>query len=277
MVWVKSGYGKRRYTKKYYKRSSPLKKKNIYKNTTAKSQATQIYRLNRKINSVYKNIAPEMIIKECGLINKRFDDGVLHAESPLQEWHYQHYLYEEKLLGATSEAPPKGPGCGYEIKGKMLRCRNITLRGTFQICNNYNSYGEGRPCYLKIIICRCKESNQGRFPGQITKPYITGQNDMGLINGSLVEGISAGLQFVKTLVLKIDKDEPAKNFKIDIKNPGVYREGPYTGNAKPCFKNEYIVYYQYLCPYLLLNGGDQGPLGPFCSLQSSVKFAFTDD
>lgn len=262
--------------KRVYKKRKTLRKGNIFKNKSAKSQAKQIYALSKKVNRVYRNLSPEIIIKECGLINKRFDDGVLHAESPLQEWHYQHYLYEEKLLGALTETPPKGPGCGYEIKGDMIKVRNITIRGTFQICNNYNSYGEGRPSYLKLILCRCKESNQGRFPGQITKPYISGQNDMGLINGSLIEGISAGLKFVKVMVLKVDKDEPAKNFKINIKYPGNYRVGPYSGNAKPCFKNEYLLYYQYLCPYPMLNGGDQGIIGPFCSLQSSIKFAFTD-
>lgn len=49
----------RRYAKRYYKKKSTFSKYNTYKNRSAKSQAYQIYQLNKKVNRIEAKTRPE--------------------------------------------------------------------------------------------------------------------------------------------------------------------------------------------------------------------------
>lgn len=51
-------YVRNRYSKKRYNRKT-LSTKNIYTKTRARSQASQIYALNKKVNSIYRKTKPE--------------------------------------------------------------------------------------------------------------------------------------------------------------------------------------------------------------------------
>lgn len=264
-------YGKKNYGKKRYYRKT-LKKSNIFSKKSAKSQAKQIYALNKKINRIEYKTKPEIICKDCYMWSS-VDKG--YSESaPQSEFHTYSYLYEENLFNASK--------INYQMKGNMLRPYNITLYGSFQNClYEYNL--DGTPLkvpltgYLRIIVCKLDGGNQGRYPVQITKNFSS-ETDYGLINGPLVSDITASLKIVKDKVIKIDEEHPCKLWRIKIKSPGTYRTGEYYGNP-PAFKNEYLVYYQLYTPLQLrveYSGVPRWP-GPVQVFTSSVKFAFTDE
>lgn len=267
---------KRYYKKKTYRRYNKLRKGYIFGRKSAKSQAKQIYALNKKINRIEYKTKPETIIKECPFVNQLFTtDGNLGSYS-VKEWHNRVYLYEEKLF--------KDTGCNYEIKGKMLRPYNISISGLFEN-KNHNVELAGKVYtppltgYLRFVVCKLTGGNQGKMPDNVCKSY--GQTpDIGLIMGPLASNISASCKIIKNKVIKIDNVKDNRMFKIKIKNPGTYRIGDTANPAvPPAYKNEYLIYIQYFCPDHFFNDGYAGqqPVAPVQRLTSGIKFAFVDE
>lgn len=265
----------KRYYRRRYKRRT-LKKSNIFGNKSAKGQAKQIYALNRKINYIEKRTKPEIYTRTTELCNHLFTtDGNLGSYG-VKEWHTMIYLYEGRLFNENYG--------NYQIKGGLLRPYNITIFGSFENKNHNveldnKIYTPPLTGYLRIIVCKLSGGNQGRYPDQITKSYKDDNTpDIGLINGPLINQISASLKIVKNKVVKIDNYHDTKMFKINIKNPGVYRIGPHYG-ATPAFQNEYLVYLQYYCPDQFFSDGYAGqqPVAPIQRMTSGIKFAFVDE
>lgn len=268
----------KKYFKKYYKKKT-LKKGNIFKYKNAKSQAKQIYALNKKVNNVYKKIKPETQIVHSFLQNRIFTtDGNFDSEG-VMEWHTGIYLYEQRLL--SQEA---GYG-NYSIKGKLLRPYNFTINGAFgnrqyQYIDETDNTVERIPMtgYLRILVCKLARSNMARFPGQICKSFGSfgsDKPDIGLITGPLIDNIAGGLEIVKDKVIKVNEKNPYKCFKIKVKNPGTYKiDAINPTSTVPGFLNEYVIYIQYYCP--IAYTVDNHIVGPKHELVSNVKFAFVD-
>lgn len=266
-----------RYRKKGYKKNT-LRKGNIFANKSAKSQAKQIYALNKKINNIERKTKPETVIQQCIFCNQLFTTDGNVGSYGLAEWHTRYFLYESKLFADVPD------GCGYQINGSLLRPYNIIISGLFENKNHTAEIGgkvyDSIPMtgYLRIIVARLYGGNQARFPTQITKPYGN-TPDIGLINGPLVDDVSASMKIIKNKVIKIDSQRDVKMFKIIIRNPGTYRVGVDQGGANiPAYKNEYLVYVQYYAPDQLFADGYVGlqPVAPIHRITSGIKFAFTD-
>lgn len=264
----RSGFYKKRYRKK------TLKKSNIFSKKSAKSQARQIYALNKKVNRLEYKTKPEIITQSCPFVNRVFTtDGNLGSYS-VKEYHTRVYLYEEKLFGE----------CNYDIKGKLLRPYNITITGLFENKNHNvemseKIYTPPLNGYLRFVVCKLNGGNQGKYPSNICKSY--GETpDIGLINGPLIDDITASLKIVKNKVIKIDNVKDNRMFKIKIRNPGTYRIGDTSDQSiPPAFKNEYLIYIQYFCPDHFYLDGYTGlqPVAPVQRLTSGIKFAFVDE
>lgn len=270
---------KRRYYKRRYYKKKTLTRGNIFKNKNAKSQAKQIYAINKKINYIEKKTRPETIVQECVFLNQLFTtDGQLGSYA-LAEWHNRYFIYEDKLFKDVQDG-----GCGYNMNGSMLRPYNITISGLFENKNHTaevagNVY-DSIPMtgYIRFIVCRLYGGNQGRYPAQITKPYGN-TPDIGLITGPLVNDVSASMKIIQNKVIKIDTQKDTRIFKINIKNPGSYRKGVDQGGATPpAYKNEYLIYVQYYAPDQFFSDGYTGlqPIAPVQRITSGVKFVFTD-
>lgn len=61
MVYAKRRYG---YRRTYRRGNRTLSTRNIFNNKGARAQASQLYRLNRKVNSIYRQCKPELKIRE---------------------------------------------------------------------------------------------------------------------------------------------------------------------------------------------------------------------
>lgn len=77
----------KRYAKKYYKRKfkkSKFSKYNTYKNRSAKSQANQIYTLNKKVNNIYKQTKKNTHFADMDISHLLFDNWDTEAASGLK-------------------------------------------------------------------------------------------------------------------------------------------------------------------------------------------------
>lgn len=272
MVYVKSGFTKRRYYRKKYYKKNTLKKGNIFKNKTAKSQAGQIYALKKKVNNLAYHIKPETIIQDCVLLNRVFTTDGVQGSYGVNEYHNSIEVYKSRLFSVAH--------CNYAIKGTKLRPYNFTIYGEFgnknfgHVMNDDVFLNSPLTGYLRIIVCKLI-GQQGSLPFQITRSLQGAQTvDFGLINGPLVKDVTSSLKIVANRVIKIDNQHPSKMFKIVVKNPGVVKvNGPNSGYVG-AYDNDYMIYFQYFCPDALLDDGHQ--VSPIHYLQSGIKFAFVD-
>ena len=164
------GYNKRYRRYRRYKKNYTLKKSNIFRKKSAKSQAKQIYSLNRKINKIEKLTAPEIQIIQDNI----YDTIFLSNDQPITNKNDALVLYKDFLLNTTKE-------CHIDMNNDIIRPRFLTLYGMFGVMNDSSLEGdwniaqtkkllERQPfsAYLRIIVCRLKSSTQ-MIPGKITQ------------------------------------------------------------------------------------------------------------
>lgn len=114
-------YKKRFYKKRYYKKKT-LKKSNIFRSKSAKSQAKQIFALNKKINNVYKNIKPETCIYDNYRIqgfNMSFQGDTTQT---YQGRTFQKPIFKHCIGDGTTP---------FVINGNLLRIYNTKLQLNF--------------------------------------------------------------------------------------------------------------------------------------------------
>lgn len=264
----------------YYKYRSKLSKSNIFGKKSAKSQAKQIYALNKKVNKIERSTRPETRIYTGKVYNKILTTTGAYGGYGLKEWHGYTFLYNTSLFGDSAEGY-----ADYVMEGNNIRMHDITLYGYFGNKNHVAQIGstlyESIPMtgYLKIIVVRLSRGEQQGLPTKICKPFDFNENpDLGLINGPLVPNISSTVDILKTKVIKVNNTRQDKFFKIKIKNPGIYRKAPSSGGDNNR-QNEIVVYFQYYCPDQLFADGYTGeqPVAPIQRFECYAKFAFVDD
>lgn len=120
--------GRRKFYKKYYKRKyKTLKKSNIFRKKSAKSQATQIYALNKKINRIYKQTAPEIhtyVTNQLNGFNKVFQG----TQTDNDNGFFQQNGIISRLFNSSGHfAGDPGDDKSFSFKGNLLRVKGITL------------------------------------------------------------------------------------------------------------------------------------------------------
>lgn len=282
-------YGKNRkkYTRKYTK---TLKKSNIFKNKSAKSQAKQIYKLNKKVNHIQKLTAPEIQRLQDNIYNINFVDGggniLVHSNDAVP-------LFKNYLLDTTKTKH-------IDLKGCMLRFRYLEIYGLFGCFNDTSLEGdwtistskrliERQPftAYMRIIIARVKNSTQ-LVPPKITQaPDQTFNNvniyDIKPIYGPLIDDVTSNLEIIKNKVIKVNTSNPMKAYKIRLspKKLGyIYRESADGITLDSVGKNEIVIYTQYVCPNVLRFESPQTQtyknVGPVCRLTMNYNFGYID-
>lgn len=132
----------KKYKKKgfYKKGKKALKKSNIFSKKSAKSQAYQIYQLNKKVNRIQKIYRPE--IKSEILINQhRYLDFSAFGDTKKDNVYYQSAIINDwRYFKATSSAQPEvGQYEKFEFNGSMIRFKNILLRMWFRMNSGANA------------------------------------------------------------------------------------------------------------------------------------------
>lgn len=148
-------YSKRRFYKRryrnYYKRK--FSRYNTYKNRSAKSQASQIYALNRKIDRIEKRTKPEIkYARKDNLYTENF-----RYDNILQLWNH-------KILHLTGPASDVTTGQGVNlqniISGQTCRLQGIKIWG--ELCRTDNAV-TGLGGYARLLAIQYKNSRQSGF------------------------------------------------------------------------------------------------------------------
>lgn len=247
----------RRYKKK------TLRKSNIFGHKSAKSQAKQIYALNKKINKIEKKTKPE-ITKSWGCILRRYftSDGTVSGQ--LKD-------YDSGFKALFTDGLFKANVGNYELQGSLLRPQGIKLWGIFgfqdfltNLDKNWQASESpysmlGRQpydAYLRLVIAYPKPgANQPNAedmfkstPG-VTVPLQVGDvPDAGPIMGPLPKDITTRMTIIKNKIIKLTLDKPCKLWKYTIKYPKVYRTPAVHSNTWTPGEGELMIYYQFMYP-----------------------------
>lgn len=271
--------------KKYYKKSykKTLKKGNIFRNKSAKGQAKQIYALNKKINYIQKTTKPEMCISNNNIFYKRFVDNDSHPSSEVSE---RCFIYKDNVLPHIT------------LNGDMLRPKFLKLFGMFGIYNDTTIEGdwatasnrkiiERQPmsAYIRIIVCRLKQSGVQNPPGMITQLNPNDANnstmrDLYPINGPLIEDVTSALDILKSKVIKVDNNKNVRSWsiKLNSKKLGYIYKKPFQGSVNPLGQNELVVYYHFVQPATLryMNQSTNISIGPQCFFTMNYNIGYYD-
>lgn len=136
---------KRRYSSR--KRNRKLSKANIYLNTSARSQATQIAAVNRKVNNLSKRLKMEYHIITTANLSKTF------TSSLLSETYFSFWM----------PAPARQSALDTGFTGDLCHALSLTLHGYAEYFNNSNTGyhdTESAGCVLRIIAIQCKTADR---------------------------------------------------------------------------------------------------------------------
>lgn len=276
----------RRYRKTALGMKRNLKKSNIFSNKSAKSQAKQIYYLNKKVTKLSKQSAPEIDTLADNLL---FASN-LQDNQPLKEYNGRIVLFRDYITNADWYT--NHTGFSLEDDCDTVKVRSLQIFGSFAFTDenrlsapwatnpNYTlDAGGPRTAYMKLIVCKTKAGGSG-FPNRLTvplneeNPTTTAYADMSLINGPLVKNLSKRLEILRIKVIKITDSNPQKMFKIKL--PGfTYKK---VVGENPFNSNEIIIYYQYCCPTMLQHAntstGAITKISPSTHFQLNYKIAW---
>lgn len=273
--------------RKYYRKKKALSKKNIFGKKSAKSQAKQIYALNRKVNYIQKTTSPET--KTYSQVLFYFDSYDSYHSALLPEWHHRYDLYSERVLNSNLKKY-------LSLDGDLLRVKNIYIYGyvglkdwTFLTSTSpQQELNIPKDAYFKLTVCRVIKGGSN-YPSQVYDQLINLSNnsnpglDEGIpisaINGPLSEGISSQLQVLKKKVIHITPAKPSKMMKIKLFNSKKvnlnYRKtitGAYS-------QGEIMIFIDYISPVSLYRTSDNPPtmIAPRIVAQFNYKIVYSDD
>lgn len=241
---------------------------------------------------MYREIAPEIKINVGNLFNQSTQGA--QSLTALKQWDRWDSIFKDNL---QNQMRP-----GYDMQGKLMRIKNIKIFGSFgfnEVCptiTRNNPYPVDSSissisdrlydvAYLRIVIAQLKKGGAS-FPQKITQDINNDPNvqetvqDLSLINGPLVENVTASFNILKNKVIKIDNNNPYRSFTINLKNPFTYRLNADTGNHFDA--NDIIIFTQYVCPRVLqivhtqTTPSTYSYIGPKSMCQMNFKVSFVD-
>lgn len=274
--------------KKYYRKRyrNKLSKRNIFSKKSAKNQAKQIYYLNKKINYIRKTTAPETQTFTTNIVNWVNDVN----PNIVSEYNQRIALYEEKLINTDLLTDR------IDMKGDLLRVKNITFYGSFTLSPNrtvnYDDVGisqnisltSPQTVYMRILICKLVQGG-GRVPARITQdgPAIGtsgAYKDITPIFGPLVSGLGGQMTVIKQKIIKVNNNNPFKSFKFTLKNKSVGNFKKLENWPTAFGMNELLIYVQYLNPASIqkvVGGGTTSIISPGCVFSMNCKISYVDE
>ena len=139
MPYYRSKYAVKR---RYKKRGSKFSKYNTYKNRSAKSQANQIYSLNKKLNSIEKKTRPELIQH----VNPAYQATVAF-ETLSNNWY--------TTAGQAHFTPPSWES---DVKDKMCRINKLIVYGVLERESGTEGAVDTKSsCLVRMVILQTKQ------------------------------------------------------------------------------------------------------------------------
>lgn len=236
-----------RYGRKYYKRRTNYKKKsnkktfsrfNTYKNRSAKAQAYQIYKLNKRVSAIQKATKPETQVR-YGDVYTAFNQTNSFSTLP-------NYSTTAKIFPII---PPRD---FVNLQGRLARIKSIKVYGSF-----HSAYDLVYPAVLRLIFLQCKSMKIG-IPLESELIAYTPNNNADFERGPLRTGITSNYRILKTKTIKLTQPQMRhKTFKISLKKVYNWRtEGTFsTINIESDFETQQFPKGEIFCLALFSNTG----------------------
>lgn len=273
--------------KKYRKKKKTLSKARIFGKKSAKSQAKQIYALNKKVNYIQKTTAPETKVFKNVLFY--FDN--LSGGNLLSEYHHRFDLYKERILNTSLKKY-------LEIDGNLLRVKNIYIYGYFGLkswtylttTTPQTELNVPKDAYLKVTVARVIKGSTN-YPNTLYEslPNISStgtdaQFDEGVpisyINGPMKDGITSQIQILKKKVIHITPAKTSKMMKIKLYNSRKCNLNYRIGEGSPRDnQGEIFIYVDFISPVSLYRTDVNPPVmvAPRVVAQFNYKLVYSDD
>lgn len=180
-------YKKRRFTRK------PLKKSNIFSKKSARSQAKQIYALNKKVNKIQRLTKPELYIYENGESNVVTGHYQPYNQTTYQGCNLQYGILNEIMKNETMP---------FKISGGMARIQSLKLTISFvrtaAAVNHLDTIG-------RLTILKQKKSVGGSVRIHNTNSYLI-QTLNPVVYGPLKSDCTEWGQIIYDRTFKMKKD-----------------------------------------------------------------------
>lgn len=197
----------RRKRKTTAKRGRKLSKFNVYTKTSAKSQASQIYALNKKVNGMYKKLKQDVDSK---IILSNINDMLLYDNTVQVKFKSVSYA----IIGSTTFNDCRVTDSGGQ--GYILPDAVLIKKVNFYIHWRFTKLYTGTmPAYLRVVIVRYK-ANQTNI---LANTDILNENTDAIIKvkGPLRTGLKdSGFWILGDYKFKITQDKPTLDAKIKI-------------------------------------------------------------
>lgn len=187
-------------------RRSALSTRNIYSNRSARSQATQIAALKRRVNHVYRACKPEKKFTEGSIYEQTFSNGSLATN-------YKFY---------TSPVVDAGGLDSQRVGNRIWRKDSYRFRVCYSN-NGQNTSGlhefETPAAQVRVIVGIWKEvGTSGSIPSisDILSSYsATGEGYRSLVVQPLARGITERHKIIHDRVYTVSLNDPITTHKLD--------------------------------------------------------------
>lgn len=261
----------RRYNRVYrkkrvYKRRYPLKKSNIFGRRSSKSQARQIYALNKKVNKIQKMTKPEIYIYE-NLAPGSYGNWDWQPVTGLEQRGrtYQSMIIKDLMNESYN------PGETFKFDGDICRIQDMKLYcelwRTARASNYYDTI-------YRITLMKLTK------PTVPTNTYIHNTNNHLLTNpqsvvyGPLRADVTAYGKVVYDRKIKLLKEKGgiSRNFKIKL--PGNVLRKNALDFSYSTLGNDYMlcISFGHIIP-----GSDYAVTGDDMGVKIGVKVSYVDD
>lgn len=204
-------YRRYRRGKKYFRRRT-LSTRSIYNKRNSKSQANQIYALNKKVNAIARANRPDTYLMTNGPISQQFTNETLASVS-------------------------KSYGSGLTPHGTYCRLLDFTITGTFEYADNKEAYpgvDVPRAGTIRLVIWQSltsKASASVQQIGNLIELAGTGAGYELNTTRPFKPGITANVKILYDKTYVVSNQMPVRQFKAHIKNLLPMRMEP--GDLKP--------------------------------------------
>lgn len=209
----------RYYNRRYNKRNSrryKLSTRKIFSNTSAKSQANQIYSLKRRINSVYRRTKPEIKNLLGAAIKHSFTSGAL----------------SDIWYAGVFPMPTQNSGTDNGMIGNYCKPLSLQLNGTIEYYNSsatgyHNTESAG--CMARVIIVQRKTPEDYTTTHSLSEfipnPAYTGAEYTTMAVKPLQTGITEKWDVLCDKRYVLTSDNNQRIFRIRVK-PKPFRFNP---------------------------------------------------
>lgn len=184
--------------KKYYRRRT-LSTRSIYSRRSSKSQANQIYALNKKVNAIARANRPDTHIMSNGPISQEFTNSSL----------------------ATSH---KSYSTGLTPTGTYCRLLDFSIAGTFEYGDNKESYPGievPRAGTIRLVVWQSLASKASGNVQNMTDLIEISNSGAGYELNTMrpfKDGVTAFVKIIYDRTYTVSSEYPVRPFKVHLKN-----------------------------------------------------------